>query len=100
MQMTPCLYTLIQSNELPDIITRAETTLSIAKTDFNRNDLVINLNKTKCLFVGTIKFIRQIPSDTTINFDNAHITPSNHIKNLGIYMDCHMNFDVHIQENF
>ncbi len=59
---------------------------------------MINPNKTQCLFVGTRPFIRRIPSDTTINFDNAHITPSNHIKNLDIYIDCHMTFDVHIQE--
>ncbi len=59
---------------------------------------MINPNKTQCLFVSTKPFIRWIPSDTTITFDNAHSTPSNHIKNLGIYMDCHMTFDVHIQE--
>ncbi len=34
----------------------------------------------------------------TLHFDNAHITPSNHIKNFGIYIDCHMTFDVYIQE--
>ncbi len=59
---------------------------------------MINLYKTQCLFVGTRPIIRRIPTDTTFNFDNAHITPSNHIKILGIYMDCHMTFDVHIQE--
>ncbi len=45
-----------------------------------------------------IIFIRRIPSDMTINFDSALITPSKQIKDLGIYMDCHMTFDVHIQE--
>ncbi len=85
------------TDELPDLITRAEITLSLAKTYFNRNSLMINPNKTQCLFVGR-PFIRRIPSDTTINFDNVHITPSKHIKNLGIYMDCHKTFDVHIQE--
>ncbi len=59
---------------------------------------MINPSKTQCLFVGTTPFIRRIPSDTTINFDNALITPSKHIKNLGIYMDYHLTFDTHIQE--
>ncbi len=59
---------------------------------------MINPNKTQHLFVGSRPFIWRIPSDTTINFDNAHITPRNHIKNFGIYMNCHMTFDVHIQE--
>ncbi len=59
---------------------------------------MINPNKTQCLFVGTRPFIRRIPFDTTISFNNALIIPSKHIKNLGIYMDCHMTFDVHMQE--
>ncbi len=59
---------------------------------------MINPNKTQCLFIGTTPFTRWIPSDTTINFDNALITPSKHIKNLDIYMDCHLTCDVHIQE--
>ncbi len=96
MQMTPNLYTLAQS--MSDIITRAETTLPLAKTYFIRNGLMIDPNKTQCLFVGTRPFIRRILSDTTITFYNAHIIPSKHIKNLGVYMDCHMTFDVHIQE--
>ncbi len=84
--------------ELPDLITRTKTTLSLAKTYFSINGLMINPSTTQCLFVGTRPFIRRIPSDMTINSDNAHITSSNHIKSLGIYMDCHMTFDVHIQE--
>ncbi len=83
------------TDELPDLITRAEATLSLPKTYFNRNGLMINPNKTQCLFVSTRPFIRRIPPDTTINFDNALITPSKHIKNLGIYMDCHLTFDTH-----
>ncbi len=86
------------TDEMPDLITRAETTLSLAKTYFNRNGLMINPNKTQMSFVGTRPFIRRIPSDTTINFDNVLITLSKHIKNLGIYMNCHLTFDVHIQE--
>ncbi len=37
-----------------------------------------------------------IPNNKTINFDNASITPSKRIKNLGIHMDRHMTSDVHI----
>ncbi len=92
-----CVHTGI-ADEVPDLITRAETTLSLSKAYFNRNGLMINPNKTRCVFVGTTPFIRRIPSDTTINFDNAHITPCKHIKNIGIYMDCHMTFEVYIHE--
>ncbi len=50
-------------DELPDLITRVETTLSLAETYFNRNGLMIHPNKTQCLFVGTRPFIRRILSD-------------------------------------
>ncbi len=42
--------------------------------------------------------IRQIPDNTTINLSNASITPSKQVKNLGVYMDQHMSFEVHIHE--
>ncbi len=88
----------VTTDELPHLSTRAETTLSLAKTYFNRNGRMINPTKTIRLFVGTRPFFRRISSDTTINFDNALITPNKHIKNLGIYMYCHLDFDTHIQE--
>ncbi len=88
------------TDELPDLVTRAESTLSLTKTYFNRNGLMINPNKTQCLFVGTRRFIRRIPSDTSISFGKGLITPSKRINYLGIYMYCHMIFDVHIQEMY
>ncbi len=70
------------TDELPDLITGAETALSLAKTYFNRNGLTMNPSKTQCLFVDTRPFIRRVPFDTTINFDTDLITPSKDIKNL------------------
>ncbi len=39
-----------------------------------------------------------IPPNTTINFNGTVIYPSKHVKNLGIYIDRYMLFDVHIHE--
>ncbi len=36
--------------------------------------------------------------DIKIKFDNISIFPSTHVKNLGVVMDCHLSFDVHIHE--
>ncbi len=63
------------ADNLPDLISRAETTLSLAKIYFNRNSLMLNSNKIPCLFNGTNQLIRQV-LNMTINFDNPSITPT------------------------
>lgn len=83
---------------LPHLITQAQTTLATAKDYFNTNGLMLNSKKTQCLFVGTRTMIKRIPENTTIKFNNTSITPSTHVKNLGIHMDCHLSFDTHINE--
>ncbi len=83
---------------LPDLIERAEATLSSAKSYFHTNGLMLNTRKTQCIFVGTKPIIKQLPTDTKITFNNTYITPSSHVKNLGVTMDNHMSFDVHIKE--
>lgn len=44
--------------------------------------------------------IKRIPEDTSIRYDSTTITPSKYVKNLGIYIDCHMTFDPHINEMY
>ncbi len=50
------------------------------------------------MFVGTRPLISRIPENTLITFDNTSIIPKKHVKNLGVYMDCNMSFDTHINE--
>ncbi len=45
-------------------------------------------------FFGIRPHIRRIPANTTINFDKTSITPSKYMKNLGIYMNCYITFNV------
>ncbi len=85
-------------DDLPHLIARAEVTLSRAKSDFNNNGLLLNSNKTQCLFIGTRPAIRRIPDNITINLNNTSITPRKQVKNLGVYMDQHMSFDA--QESY
>ncbi len=85
------------TKELSGLIA-SEIIFSFAKAYCNRNYLMINPNKTYPLLVDIRLFILRIPADTTINVDNALITPSKHIRNRGNYTDCHITFNVHIQE--
>ena len=85
-------------DDLEDLIARAEYTLLKAKTYFNKNGLNVNENKTQCIFIGTRQYISRIPEDTEIHFGTAIIKPSPYVKNLGVYMDQYLLFDIHIDE--
>ncbi len=94
--MTPSSCTRAQSTISLTSSLELKLPLSLAKTYFKRNCLMVNSSKTQCLFIGIRYIIRPIPNSTTINFDKASITPSKHVRNLGIYKDRHMTFDVHL----
>ncbi len=83
---------------LPHLIARAEAIVSRAKSYFNNNGLLLNPNKTQCLFVGTRPAIRRIPDNTTFNLNSTSVIRSKQVKNLGVYMDQHMSFEVHIHD--
>ncbi len=54
---------------------------------------------TVCLLVtiiGNKQLLSRIPHDIFINCDGDQIFPNTHVKNLGLYIDRYMLFDVHI----
>ncbi len=85
---------------LPDLIEKAEVTLSLAKKYFSSNGLMLDSNKTQCIFIGTRPLIRRLPPNTKIKCDNTSITPCTDVKNLDVIMDCHLNFDMLIHEMY
>ena len=70
----------------------------MAKHYFQVNGLLVNEAKTQCIFVGSRQYISRIPTDITIKFGNNIIVPSTNVKNLGIYMDQYLLYDVHIDK--
>ena len=85
-------------NELRELVRQAELTLTTAKTFFQMNGLMVNETKTQCMFVGSRQYISKIPKDLTIKFGNNHIVPSTYVKNLGVYMDQYLLYDIHINK--
>ena len=59
---------------------------------------MFNSSKTQCIFIGNRQLLSHIPPNTTVNFNGNVIYPSKHVKNLGVYFDCYLLFDVHINE--
>ena len=85
-------------DSLQDILHKATATLTKAREYFLNNGLQLNTKKTQCIFIGSRQNISQIPPNTSIHIGDTTVKPSVSVKNLGIYMDCHLSFDVHIRE--
>ena len=84
--------------EINQIIKEAEETLKRTKLYLDKNGLMINSNKTQCIFIGSRQNIARLPKDLVIKFNGSEIKPSSQVKNLGIYMDSYMTFERHIDE--
>jgi len=85
-------------DDIPDLIRRTEETLRMAKNYFNKNGLLINSKKTQCIFIGVRHYISRIPDNIRINLNNDIIIPSKYVKNLGVFIDCYMSYEIHINE--
>ena len=59
---------------------------------------MLNSAKTQCIFIGNRQLLARIPPNTTINFNGDILHPSCYVKNLGVYIDRYMVFDVHVSE--
>ncbi len=85
--------------ELPSLLSAAEQTRIKPREYFLMNGLKLNAKKTQCIFLGTNQLIPRIPDNTSTTFRDTTIKPSSRVKNLGVYFDNYMNFDIHINEN-
>lgn len=91
----------LHSNRVCDIdnlIHKTEETLVKANIYFLRNGLLMNNNKTQCIFIGTQQLMSKVPNNICIKIHDTTRKPSTHVKNLGVHIDRFMTFDVHINE--
>ncbi len=84
--------------DITQIIKDTEDTYEKCRDYFLKTGLMFNSSKTQCIFIGNSQLISNIPPNTTINFNGNIIYPSKHVKNLGVYIDRFMLFDVHMNE--
>ena len=81
---------------IEDLKSEGEIALRDAKKYFQANGLNVNEGKTQCMFVGSRQLISLIPPDLKIYFGNTAITPLKSVKNLGVYMDQYLLYDIHV----
>lgn len=79
-------------------MSRGEECTAKAKLYFIANSLLLNANKTQYMLFVTRGLSSQIPANMYMMVDGNPISPSNSLKNLGIYFDTHMKFNKHIKE--
>ncbi len=60
---------------LDELLRRTEGMLKKIKCYFNKNGLLLNTNKTKCMFIGSRALLSKIPKDTVIQADDTRILP-------------------------
>jgi len=89
---------LTGDDNISELIAEAENVLSIVKLYFQRNGLLLNENKTHCIFIGSRHCISKLSEDISINFNGNQIVPKTVVKNLGVYFDNYMIFNSHIDE--
>ncbi len=85
-------------DKLDHLIKDTEETLVKGRRYFLKNGLMFSSSKTQCVFIGNRQLLSSIPPNTTINFNGDILYQSNHVKNLGVYIDRYMIFKVHINE--
>ena len=91
------LFLGFPSSKLHDVIFAVNEDLKNILTWCCGNSLLINPDKTKLLYVGVLQLMRTLtatlPSATILG---TEIKPAPVAKDLGVHIDCHLNFDEHI----
>lgn len=88
-----------EEDDWADLKIKIEKDFSKIKSWFDNKLLTINFDKTK--FIPFACYKNSLPNYNNLNikYDNNkefNIESTDHIKYLGIYIDCHMRWDVHI----
>ena len=91
------LFLGFPASELDDVISAVNEDLKEISIWCCRNSLLINPDKTKLLYVGVRQLMRTLPTPLpSATMVGTQIKPVTVAKDLGVYIDCHLNFNEHI----
>ena len=90
-------FLVFPAGELNDVISAVNETLKEISIWCCRNSLLINPDKTKLLYVRVPQLMRTLPTPLpSATMLGTQIKPVTVAKDLGVYIDCHLNFNEHI----
>ena len=84
-----------KKQDLADLVSLMETTLDTLFQWFCQNGMKVNAAKTQMLVLGTPGMLRSLPP-ITLTFCGAVVSGARSVRNLGIHLDRHLNFQTHI----
>ena len=91
------LFLGFPSNKLHDVISAVNEDLKEILSWCCRNSLLIDPDKTKLLHVGVPELMRTLPATPpSATILGSEIKPVTVTKELGVHVDCHLNFNEHI----
>ena len=91
------LFPGFPGSELVDVISAVNEDLKEMSIWCCRNSLLINPDKTKLLYVGVPQLMRTLPTPLpSATMVGTQIKPVTVAKDLGVYIDGHLNFNEHI----
>ena len=86
-----------KKSDLPLIIALMEKALVCVYNWFCSHGMKLNMAKTQSLVLGTPAMLRGLPP-VSLNFLGTVVPDSRVVKNLGVIMDCHLNFQAHVDQ--
>lgn len=85
---------LIEADNIPDLVSKSDLQIRTMSNWFERNELILNQNKTQCVFFKTSRSNATYPQ--TIELKNYTLNTLDCSKFLGIYIDSALNYQNHV----
>jgi len=86
----------LPSSQLPGAVTAVNQDLRDICSCCCAHSLLINPDKTKLIFVGVPQLKRNISTLPPVMLLGKAVKPSTVTKDLGVHIDCHLNYNEHI----
>ena len=84
------------SSQLPEVVTAVNQDLRDISSWCCAQSLLINPDKTKLIFVSVPQLTRSISTLPPVMLLRKEVKPSTVTKDLGVHIDCHLNYNEHI----
>ena len=86
-----------KKSELPRLVQEMELAIQTMQQWFSQNHMKLNAAKTQLLVLGSPQNLRGMDK-VVLTMQDTVIHESDTVKNLGLVMDRHMNFDAHVSQ--
>ena len=87
------------TNTIDNLIQKNQETLHRATMYFLKNRLLMNDQKTQCMFISTYQVLSMVLNNITVQLHETILQPTTYVINLGLHTDRYITFNKHISDN-